>query len=69
MGRLWELLAECLPIAGMTVVTEPVKRYVWGELLRRPADVARFDDGGFDIGVRFGRRARAVNAPTDERQK
>lgn len=41
MGRLWELLAECLPVAGITVVTEPVKRGVWGELLRRPADVAR----------------------------
>ena len=41
MGRLWELLAECLPVAGITAVTEPVKRGVWGELLRRPADVAR----------------------------
>ena len=39
MARLWELLAECLPIAGITAVTEPVKRGVWGELLRRPADV------------------------------
>ena len=41
MGRLWELLAECLPIGDITVVTEPVKRSVWCELLRRSADVAR----------------------------
>ena len=58
MGRLWELLAECLPIAGMTVVTEPVKRYVWGELLRRPADVARKPATGCALHASLVRRRR-----------
>lgn len=41
MSRLCELLAECLPVAGITALTEPVKRGLWEALLHRPNDVTQ----------------------------
>ncbi len=41
MEQLWTQLQECLPVAGLTALTDPVKRCVWGALLQMPEDVAR----------------------------
>ena len=42
LEQLWTLLQECLPVAGLTVLTEAVKRSVWDALLlHTPDDVAR----------------------------
>ncbi len=41
MSRLCELLTECLPVVGITALTEPVKRGLWGALLHRPNDVTQ----------------------------
>ena len=41
MSRLCELLAECLPVDGITALTEPVKRGLLEALLHRPNDVTQ----------------------------